>query len=74
MQATSTIPIVFFSVGDPVGEGFVAGLSRPGRNATGFINMEASMSRAAQRDCAECHEGRHSVQPGNRSTWRIVLL
>jgi len=44
MQATSTIPIVFFSVGDPVGEGFVAGLSRPGRNATGFINMEASMS------------------------------
>jgi putative ABC transport system substrate-binding protein len=44
LQQTSTIPIIFFSVGDPVGEGFVAGLSRPGRNATGFINMEASMS------------------------------
>jgi len=44
LQQTSTIPIVFLSVGDPVGEGFVAGLSRPGRNATGFINMEASMS------------------------------
>jgi ABC-type uncharacterized transport system substrate-binding protein len=44
LQQTSTIPIVFFSVGDPVGEGFVAGLSRPGRNVTGFINMEASMS------------------------------
>ena len=44
LQQTSTIPIVFFSVGDPVGEGFVAGLSRPGRNATGFINMEDSMS------------------------------
>jgi len=41
---TSTIPILFFSVGDPVGEGFVEGLSRPGRNITGFINMEASMS------------------------------
>jgi putative ABC transport system substrate-binding protein len=27
-----------------VGEGFVAGLPRPGRNVTGFINMEASMS------------------------------
>jgi putative ABC transport system substrate-binding protein len=44
VQQTSTIPIVFFSVGDPVGEGFVAGLPRPGRNVTGFINMEASMS------------------------------
>jgi len=44
LQETSVIPIVFFSVGDPVGEGYVAGLSRPGRNATGFINMEASMS------------------------------
>jgi putative tryptophan/tyrosine transport system substrate-binding protein len=44
LQQTSTIPIVFFSVGDPVGEGFVAGLPRPGRNVTGFINMEASMS------------------------------
>jgi hypothetical protein len=27
-----------------VGEGFAVGLSRPGRNVTGFINMEASMS------------------------------
>src|SRR5713226_1711580 len=44
LQQTSTIPIVFLSVGDPVCEGFVAGLSRPGRNATGFINMEAPMS------------------------------
>jgi putative ABC transport system substrate-binding protein len=44
VQQTSTIPIIFFSVGDPVGEGFVASLSRPGRNVTGFINMEDSMS------------------------------
>jgi putative ABC transport system substrate-binding protein len=44
LQQTSTIPIIFFSVGDPVGEGFVVSLSRPGRNVTGFINMEASMS------------------------------
>src|SRR5260370_30436276 len=44
LQQTSTIPIIFFSVGDPVGEGFVVGLPRPGRNVTGFINMEASMS------------------------------
>jgi len=44
VQQTSTIPIIFLSVGDPVGEGFVESLSRPGRSVTGFINMEAPMS------------------------------
>src|SRR5262249_12757311 len=44
VQQTSTIPIIFFSVGDPVGEGVVASLSRPGRNATGFTNLGGSMS------------------------------
>jgi putative ABC transport system substrate-binding protein len=38
---TRTIPIVFVVVADPVGPGFVAGLSRPGGNITGFINSEA---------------------------------
>jgi putative ABC transport system substrate-binding protein len=42
-QATSTIPIVFISVADPVGQGFVPGLSRPGGNITGFSVEEASM-------------------------------
>ena len=43
LQATSTIPVVFVIVADPVGAGFVENLARPGRNATGFTNFEYSM-------------------------------
>jgi putative ABC transport system substrate-binding protein len=44
LQATRTIPIVFMSVVDPVGAGFVQRLSRPGGNATGFMQFEYSLS------------------------------
>jgi putative tryptophan/tyrosine transport system substrate-binding protein len=40
---TTTIPIVFISVSDPVSNGFVADLARPGRNITGFTNFEETM-------------------------------
>ena len=38
------IPIVFVGVGDPVGDGFVASLSRPGANITGLSGTEAPMA------------------------------
>ncbi len=43
-QATHAIPIVFVMVADPVGQGFVASLARPGGNITGFTNYEFSMA------------------------------
>jgi putative ABC transport system substrate-binding protein len=44
MQATHTVPIVFVNVSDPVGGGFVDSLSRPGGNATGFMQFEYDLS------------------------------
>jgi putative ABC transport system substrate-binding protein len=35
--------VVFTTISDPVGAGFVQSLSHPGSNATGFINIESSM-------------------------------
>jgi putative tryptophan/tyrosine transport system substrate-binding protein len=43
LRQTRTIPIVFATVGDPIGSGFVTSLSRPGGNATGFSTIEVSL-------------------------------
>ena len=56
LQATRTVPIVFVSVTDPVGAGFVESLARPGGNATGFtafrIRHQRQMAGVAQGDRA----------------------
>jgi putative tryptophan/tyrosine transport system substrate-binding protein len=43
VQATHAIPIVFVVVNDPLGQGFIASLARPGGNITGFAFFEPTM-------------------------------
>jgi putative tryptophan/tyrosine transport system substrate-binding protein len=43
-RATKTIPIIFVGVSDPVGQGFVTSLARPGGNATGFGIFQGELS------------------------------
>jgi putative ABC transport system substrate-binding protein len=45
LQATTkTIPIVFVSVSDPIGSGFVANMAHPGGNMTGFTVLQATIT------------------------------
>ena len=43
-RATTTIPIVFMGVTDPVAAGLVESLAKPGRNATGITNIAAILT------------------------------
>ena len=44
MQETRTIPIIFTIIPDPIAQGFVASLARPGGNVTGFTSVEQAMA------------------------------
>ena len=63
-RETRTIPIVFVVVTDPVGDGFVAGLPRPGGNITGFLTSEAGIT-------AKMLELLREIAPGLR---RVAIL
>jgi ABC-type uncharacterized transport system substrate-binding protein len=43
LQQTRTIPIIFATVGDPIGSGFVASFARPNSNVTGFTTLEGTL-------------------------------
>src|SRR5690348_15315783 len=43
-RETRTIPIVFLSLADPVGSGFITSLARPGGNMTGLMTFEPSIA------------------------------
>lgn len=68
-QATSTIPIVFAGVGDPVGSGFIASLARPGGNITGMSNLARGLSGKLMELLAQIVPGIKRVavlrNPGN---------
>jgi putative ABC transport system substrate-binding protein len=59
LQVEHTVPIVFVVVPDPVGSGLVDRLSRPGGNATGFMQFEYSL-------CAKWLELLKEIAPGVR--------
>jgi putative tryptophan/tyrosine transport system substrate-binding protein len=42
-KETRTLPIIFVVVSDPIGDGFVTSLAKPGGNMTGFLHLEASV-------------------------------
>jgi putative ABC transport system substrate-binding protein len=56
-QVTRTVPIVFVNVTDPVGAGYADSLSRPGGNATGFMQFEYSL-------CGKWPELLKQIAPG----------
>lgn len=76
-KATTTVPIVFILVAEPVDKGFVQSLSHPGRNITGFalsgVGDWSEVAGAAFRDRAAGQAGRLHVPPEGGSVCPLLL-
>jgi putative ABC transport system substrate-binding protein len=68
MKATDTIPIVFVSVGDPVGAGIVCSLTHPCGNVTGLSNPAAVLNGKRLQLLKELLDG------GGRQLTRVAIL
>jgi putative ABC transport system substrate-binding protein len=68
-RQTSTIPIVFLHVGDPIGMELVDSLSRPGRNATGFSDILADLSGKLVGIADELNEPRRTIDYLWHTAW-----
>lgn len=64
MRATTSIPIVFFGVSDPIGSGMIASLARPGGNVTGVTNIAKDLTARQVQMLAQ-------IVPGLR---RVAIL
>lgn len=78
-RATRSIPIVMVSVGDPVGSGLVASLSRPGGNVTGVSNVAKDVSgkllqllREVRPDATRIAVLRNPTNSATASSWAEV--
>ena len=73
-QVTSSIPIVFTQMGDPIGSGFVTSMAHPGGNITGFTPAEFSMPDKRLEMLKEVAPQitRVAVQSGTNSAGRDV--
>lgn len=63
-RATTTIPIVFTAVGDPVGAGVVANLAQPGANVTGISSLQSEL-------VAKRLQLLKTLAPATRRVWLI---
>jgi putative ABC transport system substrate-binding protein len=59
--ATSSIPVVFTMVGDPIGAGLVVSLGRPGANVTGFSDMASDFAAKRLQLLQELIPGRKLI-------------